>query len=64
MRSTIVLIRSDKGKCFGGYAKGGWKKNGEYYQDDGSFLFSLTHKTKHEQIRNNSATYDLYSNNN
>lgn len=60
-KEVLVLIKAKSGKRFGGFAKGGWKAGGEYYADEGSFLFSLTHKTKHEQTGSN-GQYGLYSN--
>lgn len=40
---TIVLIQTEKGRKFGGYAHVSWSKNspGIYKKDASSFLFSL-----------------------
>jgi hypothetical protein len=39
---TIVLVKSDSGHLFGGYASLSWVSNSTYQAADGSFLFTLT----------------------
>ena len=49
---TIVVIKSKEGKVFGGYASIDFDKsnpNKSFKLDQKSFLFSLTHLTKHKQ---------------
>jgi len=39
---TLVLIEGKEGFIIGGYTTKNWDKSGDWYKDDGSFLFSLT----------------------
>eukprot|EP00347_Sterkiella_histriomuscorum_P015508 403356764 len=50
--STITLIKANTGRVFGGYLHESWKNNGAYQRDSKAFLFSMHHKTKHEQFQN------------
>lgn len=49
---TITLIKSNKGKVFGGYSKASWHSNNTWSPSEGSFLFSVDHKSKHEIYQN------------
>ena len=46
--STLILIKSKKGKCFGGYNPISWKTfdSKEYFTANGAFIFSIDKKTK------------------
>jgi len=52
---TLVIIKSNFGNIFGGFANHPWKSSnqGKYVEDPDAFLFSLTYHTKHKQIKNN-----------
>ena len=45
----VAIIKSQHDKVFGGYSSIGWKPDGAWVADANAFIFSLTHKTKHEQ---------------
>ena len=55
---TLTLIKSDLGHVFGGFTSISWAtpegdpSSWKYYEDPEAFLFSLTHKTKHKQVKN------------
>ena len=44
---TLLLIKSTKGKKFGGFNPISWKVDNEYYSHDNTFLFSLDKKKKY-----------------
>ena len=48
---TLILVRSEKQKLFGGYSKTLWHSNNTFSKGSGSFLFSLSQQTKHELIQ-------------
>ena len=41
---TLVLIQTDNNLIIGGYTTKDWNTSGKWYNDDKSFLFSLTNK--------------------
>lgn len=43
---TLTLIKSNRGKVFGGFTTVSWKKNGGYQADEEAFIFSLTHRKR------------------
>ena len=46
--ATEVIYKSTEGKIFGGYTNINWDSSRNYRRDSGrSFIFSLTHNTKH-----------------
>ena len=45
---TLTLIKSTLGHIFGGYTSADWVSEIKYTIDPHSFLFSVTHLTKHE----------------
>ena len=50
---TITLIKSVKGLIFGGFSSINWARNVNNFKSvPGSFLFSLSKKTKHEIYQN------------
>ena len=57
--NTIHIIKSNLDKIFGGYASNAFlsSSNGAYINDPHSFVFSLTHKTKHHRVNNNNSIY-------
>ncbi len=60
---TLTLIRSDKGKLFGGYTGLNWDSESGYLADAGAFLFSLSKMTYHGVKKKAQSTYnDIYSN--
>ena len=76
---TIVLIKSNYGKIFGGYTKSKWSSNDNWVNDDSrsSFIFSVQHSTKHKLKHSKNAIfsgkshgpifgkgYDIYISNN
>lgn len=48
---TLILIRSHLGKIFGGFANASWNNNGEDIFAPKSFVFSLSHLTKHRLLK-------------
>lgn len=56
--ATLTVIKSEHGNVFGGFTSLAWNTpEGDpsswcYNPDPKAFLFSLTHRTKHEQIKN------------
>lgn len=44
---TIFLVKSEKQKIFGGFSSVSWPGKDKSVSDKKAFLFSLTHKTKH-----------------
>jgi hypothetical protein len=60
---TLTIVKSDKGKVFGGFTARSWASIGSYAGDSEAFIFSLTHRTKHNQVQNpEKAVYDSVSN--
>ena len=49
---TILLIKSKTNKYFGAYCASAWNSGGNWIAAEGSFLFSLDNKTKHENYQN------------
>ncbi len=50
---TVTLVKSQKGFYFGGFNTISWSSGfGEWKPAERSFLFSLTHKTKHDIYQN------------
>jgi len=47
---TIVIIRSDTGKIFGGYADQTWDASGHYKVSDKVFIFDINEKKQYLQI--------------
>ncbi|CAD7703382.1 unnamed protein product [Ostreobium quekettii] len=39
--ATLMIVRDSEGHCFGGFAPLPWKKQGSFYGDYSSFLFTL-----------------------
>jgi hypothetical protein len=59
---TVTIIKSRKGKLFGGFTPIPWESlNGQWTEDKElkTFLFSITHSTKHKLLYANRATYHL-----
>jgi len=50
---TVTIIKSDRDQVFGGYTSMPWKSAGEFGQDSKAFVYSLSHKTKHSNQKNN-----------
>ena len=51
---TFVFIKSDRERVFGFFTSVPWQvpeKESKSYTDSQAFLFSLTHKSKHEQFQ-------------
>jgi hypothetical protein len=51
---TLTIIKSEHGKIFGAYTSKGHKNsvNVDLESDPEAFIFSVTHKTKHEPVKN------------
>jgi len=62
---TYTVIKSSTGKIFGGFVDESWTSRNNYITTKGTFLFSITDKTKHELINANTpcstAAYDYSS---
>ena len=50
---TLVLVKTTGGYYFGGYTTANWDQSEAYKTVPGSFIFSLSKKTKHEIYQNN-----------
>ena len=60
--STLIIGRSTTGHVLGGYTNIKWDSSSGYRSKNGrSFLFSLTHNTKH---RNTDSRYEIYCDSN
>ena len=56
---TLVIIKTDKGIIFGGYASSPWKEKGPI-QDNNSFIFSIDLKKKYNVKDTSTALYGYY----
>lgn len=58
--ATCTVIRSNQDNVFGGYTSKSWKSSGDFSHDPKAFLYSLTHKAKHanQKDNGNSVYYD------
>ena len=54
----MMMFKNKDGYIFGFYTSQDFKNNDQYVKDEKSFLFSLTHKTKHEAYQN--LDYTIY----
>lgn len=48
---TVAIIKSEFNKVFGGFCDIDWQPDGAWKSDPKAFIFSLSHKTKHEQYQ-------------
>ena len=56
MGPTLVIIKSNNGKIFGGFTRENWAGNGYKYDKD-AFLFSLEKRLKANSSNNNNSIY-------
>ena len=51
--ATLTFVLSEHGKAFGGYTTVPWSFDDTYqdFEDSEAFVFSMTHRTKHEQYQ-------------
>ena len=55
---TLIIVRSDIGKRFGGYSSIFWDKSkGDYFSKEDNFLFSLDTRKYYKNISGNYHTY-------
>jgi len=54
---TVTVVLSTTNYVFGGFTKQSWKSSAAYVHDPKAFIFSLNHKTKHNNQKNNNSIY-------
>ena len=60
---TLIIIRTETGIIFGGYATSPWKEN-EIIEDNSSFIFSLNPPIKYKLLKPKFALFGYNKNNN
>jgi len=59
---TVTIGQSSKGNIFGGCTSIIWGTHNGWTSDNKAFIFSITHKTKHDKQKNQNSVYDDSSN--